>query len=79
MAARDNDLVTPMGFESPEDSGQKPPIRPEGGAKSGALSDDSPSEPAPDPELAAVVAAWPTLAPAIRAGIVAMVKAGGAL
>jgi hypothetical protein len=28
-----------------------------------------------DPELAAVVAAWPDLPPAIRAGIVAMVKA----
>ncbi|MFM9957260.1 MAG: hypothetical protein ACKVZJ_04225 [Phycisphaerales bacterium] len=30
-----------------------------------------------DPELAAVVAAWPDLPPAIRAGIVAMVKASG--
>jgi hypothetical protein len=28
-----------------------------------------------DPDLAAVVAAWPTLPEAIRAGIVAMVKA----
>ncbi|NOS99622.1 MAG: hypothetical protein HOP29_03240 [Phycisphaerales bacterium] len=28
-----------------------------------------------DPELAAVVAAWPTLPDAIRAGIVAMVRA----
>ncbi|NOT01404.1 MAG: hypothetical protein HOP29_12335 [Phycisphaerales bacterium] len=30
-----------------------------------------------DPELAAVVAAWPTLPDAIRAGIVAMVRASG--
>jgi hypothetical protein len=28
-----------------------------------------------DPELAAVVAAWPDLPPAIRAGVVALVKA----
>lgn len=32
-----------------------------------------------DPELALIVSAWTTLAPAVRAGIVAMVKAGGAL
>lgn len=31
-----------------------------------------------DPELAAVAAAWPELPPALRAGIVAMVKAGAA-
>jgi hypothetical protein len=30
------------------------------------------------PELAAVVAAWPSLPEAVRAGIVAMVKAAGA-
>jgi hypothetical protein len=28
-----------------------------------------------DPDLAAVVAAWPELPPAVRAGILAMVKA----
>jgi hypothetical protein len=28
-----------------------------------------------DPDLAAVIAAWPTLPPAMRAGVVAMVKA----
>ena len=32
-------------------------------------------ERAPDPDLAAVVAAWPSLPEALRAGIVAMVKA----
>jgi hypothetical protein len=30
-----------------------------------------------DPELAALVAAWPTLPEAIRAGILAMVRAAG--
>jgi hypothetical protein len=30
-----------------------------------------------DPDLAAVVAAWPALPPAIRAGILAMVNAAG--
>ncbi|MBL9001782.1 MAG: hypothetical protein JNK25_11670 [Phycisphaerae bacterium] len=40
----------------------------------------SPKPPAPtppDPELAAVVAAWPALPPAIRAGVMALVRAGG--
>ena len=31
-----------------------------------------------DPDLAAVVAAWPGLPPAIRAGVLALVRAGGA-
>jgi hypothetical protein len=35
----------------------------------------SESEPGIDPDLAAVMAAWPELPDAIRAGIVAMVKA----
>lgn len=30
-----------------------------------------------DPELAAVVAAWPDLPPAIRAGVIALVQASG--
>ena len=42
------------------------------GAESGALS---PREGLPDPELAAVVAAWPTLPAAIKAGILAMAGA----
>lgn len=45
-----------------------------GGAESGALgAREAPS----DPELAAVVDAWPTLAEPIRAGILAMVRAAG--
>jgi len=45
------------------------------GAESGALG----AREAPvDPDLAAVVDAWPTLPAAIKAGILAMVRAGGA-
>lgn len=43
-----------------------------GGAESGAFSDDSPEI---DPELAKVMGAWPDLPDAIKAGILAMVKA----
>jgi hypothetical protein len=42
------------------------------GAQSGALGTQ---DPLTDPDLDAIVAAWPTLPEAIRAGIVAMVKA----
>jgi hypothetical protein len=49
------------------------------GAHSGAHSADSAPNPVPatptDPELATVVAAWPHLPPALRAGILAMVAA----
>jgi hypothetical protein len=44
----------------------------EGGAKSGALGAP---EAAFDPELAAIVVAWPALPAAIKAGIMAMVRA----
>ncbi len=51
----------------------------ENSADSGAQSPNSgtPTPPAtpPDPHLAAVVAAWPDLPPAIRAGVLALVKA----
>ena len=44
------------------------------GAESGALA----SQPAPvDPTLARLIARWPALPPAIRAGIAAMVDAVG--
>jgi hypothetical protein len=48
------------------------------GAECGALDPDSAPQSAPvtptDPDLSAVVAAWPTLPPVLRAGIVAMVN-----
>ena len=45
----------------------------------GAVSAGQPAPKASptDPDLAAVVAAWPTLPEALRAGIVAMVRAAG--
>lgn len=63
----------------PENTGETD-APPESGAKSGALSGDSDPNPTPatpaDPDLAAVVAAWPALPPAIRAGVMALVNAG---
>ena len=46
----------------------------QGGAKSGALAPESRSI---DPALATIIDAWPTLPEAIRAGILAMVRAAG--
>jgi hypothetical protein len=82
--------VTPMGFElSPVPSGNRA-VPDSGGSKSGNILAGSgastppttpPATPAPtpaapaDPELAAVVAAWPNLPPAIRVGVLALVKA----
>jgi len=51
-----------------------------GGSKSGNIDAGCGGSPTPatpaDPDLSAVVAAWPDLPPAIRAGVVALVKAG---
>jgi hypothetical protein len=53
-------------------------VAPQGGAKSGALSGDSVASgalPAPtDPDLAAVVNAWPTLPEAVRRQVVGLVR-----
>ena len=50
-----------------------------GGAESGALGGDSVEKHAPaDPDLAALITAWPTLPAALKSGIVAMVKAADA-
>jgi hypothetical protein len=46
----------------------------QGGAKSGALT---PETLVIDPGLAALIDAWPALPEAIRAGILAMVRAAG--
>jgi len=45
-----------------------------GGAESGALA---PQTTAIDPSLAAIIDAWPMLPEAIRAGILALVRAAG--
>ena len=60
---------TPRGVEQRANSSGNQGVALQGGAKSGALSGDS----APDPDLMAVVAAWPTLPEAVRQKIVGMV------
>lgn len=46
-----------------------------GGAKSGALA---PAKPVIDPDLAALIDAWPRLPEPIKAGILALVRVAGA-
>ena len=63
-------LAEGTGLEHTAYSSENPGVAPQGGAKSGALSGDS----APiDPDLAAVVAAWPTLPKATRRRVVEIV------
>lgn len=72
--------VGDTGLELPAKNPRKTRVHDSGGSKSGNTRGDSDPPtgpvPPPDPDLAAVVAAWPGLPPAIRAGIVAMVRAG---
>lgn len=74
--------MPPEGLERPRDSAGKTPIPKAGGIKSGnnraeGGSKVSPAAPAKtaDPDLSAIIAAWPTLPAAIRAGVLALVKA----
>lgn len=77
--------MTPWGFELPPDSKQETPVSGSRGNKSGNNPAGSDPRTAPathpptpaDPDLAAVIAAWPDLPPAVRAGVVAMVRAAG--
>lgn len=77
----ENDQVGAEGFETVAFPGGKAGGAIQSGAHSGALDGDSTAKPSPtppaDPELAAVIAAWSGLPPALRAGIAAMVKAAG--
>lgn len=57
---------------NPRVSAEKPQVEGTGGAKCGALPDDSAPRKPVDPDLVKVVAAWADLPPAIRAAIVAM-------
>jgi hypothetical protein len=81
-----NEEVGAAGFEPSQFPPRKPLVGDSGGSKTGntgaetpptPVSTSTPTPPAPeapaDPELAAVVAAWADLPPAVRAGIVAMV------
>ena len=66
--------VPPRGLEPSANLLGNPTNPAPGGAESGALA---PKTPAIDPALAALIDAWPTLPDAIRAGILAMVRAAG--
>jgi len=76
--------MTPMGSELSQFSSGKTLVSDSGGSKSGnngagfGPPTPPPTPPATptDPELAAVFAAWADLPPAIRAGVVALVRAG---
>jgi hypothetical protein len=63
-----------MGIEHPSNPLENSPLSAQGGAESGALAL---TNHAIDPALASVIRAWPTLPEAIRAGILAMVRAAG--
>ncbi len=64
--------VAEMGLEPPPKSSGNPGCRPEGGAESGAVGAQSAPFP---PDLAAVVAVWPTLPEATRRQVIGLVKA----
>jgi hypothetical protein len=63
-----------MGIEPATNSLDKSTNPVPGGAQSGALT---PTKSNIDTDLAAVIRAWPSLPEAIRAGILAMVRAAG--
>ena len=65
-------LVPPGGLEQPADSSGNQGCALQSGAGCGALAARA------DPELAAVVDAWPALPAAIKAGILATIRGGGA-
>ena len=66
------------GLEPPLSNTGETSIPSESGAESGALGAQKPAFDAfADPELARLIEAWPTLPDAIKAGILAMVKAAG--
>jgi hypothetical protein len=66
----------PVGCEHTQDSGGKQRASGQRGTPNGTVGGGpSPKTPPADPDLAAVVMAWPDLPAALRAGIVAMVKA----
>ncbi len=67
-------ISTPRGVEPLAESSGKAYESENGGAGGGAIEGDNAQF---DADLATVIAAWPTLADDVKAGIVAMVKAAG--
>ena len=62
------------GIRTTPETGYKTAFFAEGGAESGAPTLTTPNI---DPDLAALIDAWPNLPDAIRAGILAMIRAAG--
>jgi len=62
------------GLEHPADSTGNSAVRDQSSAESGAVGAQTAFA---DPDLAAVVEAWPSLPEAIKAGILAMIRAAG--
>ena len=60
--------VAAVGFEHPSDSPMNPALSEQGGAESGSLC-------LSDPDLASVINAWAFLPDAMKAGILAMLRA----
>jgi hypothetical protein len=77
--ARGSDQVSDTGLEHPANPAGNSRISDSGGSKSGNIGDSlgPPTPPATptDPDLAGVVAAWPTLPPALRSAVLAIVAA----
>ncbi|MBC7834257.1 MAG: hypothetical protein H7Y88_04045 [Phycisphaerales bacterium] len=73
--------VPPEGLEPSGVSSGNTKVLQSGGSKSGnkdtPLGDSAAEAKRTDPDLAAVVVAWPDLPTAIRVGVLAMVKAAG--
>jgi len=67
--------VEAAGIERPPKRSEKTRVPPERAAESDALGAHDIATAPVDPDLADVIAAWPTLPPAIQAGIMAMVRA----
>jgi hypothetical protein len=68
-------MVGDTGLEHRAEMPTNPQVSETGGAESGA--NRPVSGPDADPDLAAVISAWPGLPQALKAGIVAMVKTAG--
>ena len=68
--------VPPRGVEQSAKTPEKPGSGDKSGANSGAVdTGKADGRQATDPELQTIVEAWPTLPAAVKAGILAMVKA----
>ena len=63
--------VAGMGFELPQENTEKTGVADESGAESGALDAENGPK---DPDLGAIIDAWPRLPDAIKTGILAIIQ-----